>query len=232
MATLSAKNIFMKIISVVIVGVFALAAAYISYTLVRDIQAVEKSRNWVAVPAKVISYALAVSSPAVSVSAAASNPKSEYIKAEYSYGFDGKTYTGTQIDFADRHADNFAQERRARQMKTLSQGDITVYVDPQNPQEAVVDRSLPAEKALFMAFFLLFPCGLGTIFVVFTLLQPIKPLYKYAPQIWFTLHSLPALWLLLRYSGEYGWRGIILLTLISALLPVAIYTGARKFGKP
>lgn len=217
-------------ISVLFVTIFAVAAVYIAFIFIMDVQAVERARNWIETPAKVIHYELAEGASSLSLSLAArEEDTTEYINAEYSYAYNGKNFTGKRVDFTNNHADNFSQDRRARQMRILAKGDIVVYVNPERPEEAVVDRSLPAERMLFLTIFLLFPCGFATMVVVFSLLSPFKAIYLYAPQIWGTLHSLPALWLLLRYPSEYGLRGLILLTLISAIVPFAVYRVIVKF---
>ncbi len=218
-----------KIIGGVIVVVFSLAAIYFGHLFITTLAATEKARNWQATPAKVVEYSLVTSSPDVNMDH--KDPK-QRINAKYDYMYDGKPYQGTEVDFTRGHSDNFSQERRYQQMKILEKKDITVYVNPANPEESVVDRSLPAEKMLFSVVFFLFPCGLGTLVMVFGALYPIKPLYRYAAHIWGLLHGLPALWLMLFYSDLYGWKGLMLLGLLSALVPVSVYRAVKVTLSP
>lgn len=223
------KEIGIRIMAFIFVGVFATAAFYLYYTLVISIYNTERAAQWVATPAKVLEYDLVKSATQSSNLRA---DKSERVKAKYTYTYNGQEYTGTQVDFTADHADNFAQERRADQMRMLAEGDITVYVNPKNPSEAVVDRSLPAEKSLFTVIFLLFPCGFATMIIIYTVLYPVKLFYKYAPQVTLIFHATPAAWLLINHSDAFGWRGTGALIFISALIPWALYQWARKIGKP
>lgn len=223
------KEIGIRIMAFIFVGVFASAAFYLYYTLAISIYNTERAAQWVATPAKVLEYDLAVSSKSMHDKTSSRTSK---VTAKYTYSYNGQEYTGTQVDFTADHADNFAQERRREQMQILAQGDITVYVNPQNPDEVVVDRSLPAEKSLFTIIFLLFPCGFATMIIIYTVLYPVKLFYKYAPQVTLIFHAAPAAWLLFNHSDAFGWRGMSTLMLISALIPWALYQWVRKIGKP
>lgn len=223
------KAIGIRIMAFIFVGVFASAAFYLYYTLVISIYNTERASQWVATPAKVLEYDLAVSSSSMHNK---TSSRTSRVTAKYTYTYSGQEYTGTVVDFTADHADNFAQERRADQMRMLAEGDITVYVNPENPDEAVVDRSLPAEKSLFTIVFLLFPCGFATMIIIFTVLYPVKLFYKYAPQVTLIFHATPAAWLLFNHSDAFGWRGMGTLMLISALIPLALYQWVRKIGQP
>ena len=152
--------------------------------------------------------------------------------ADYTYEFGGRQYSNDRVGIAGG-ADNIGdyQQDLGRQLSAAhSRGEtVTVYVDPDEPSEAILDRSVRWGLIGFKSIFLFTfgGIGLGLIIFVFRAAKekdPSDPRYRDAPWLandeWQTAviksGSKTAMWA--------GWAFAAFWNLISAPLPFVIYT--------
>lgn len=216
------RDILMRLVAIIFMGVFSAASIYMTYTVIHSIIMTERGRDWVPVTGTLNEQKLDTITKTFQSPNDFSAP-SQRLTASYSYTVDGQTYQGTRIDFSDGQADNFSSERKSKQQELLSQVPLTVYINPQNPKESVIDPSLPAEQALFRTFFLLFPCGFAVYIMIATLMLPLKRWRKLSTPVTGIFLGGLAFWLLVFYHDSYGFKGLTLLTVMSGLLFAGIY---------
>jgi hypothetical protein len=97
------------------------------------------------------------------------------VRASYRYTFRGRQYFGNRVAISDA-ADNIGdyQQNLYRRLKASKQGgrDVTAWVDPSDPQRALLDREMRWElfvlKSLFAALFVL----IGGAVAIFALRAP------------------------------------------------------------
>jgi hypothetical protein len=213
---------------------FTVAAGFIfwflGYTFARHYEA----RTWVPVPAKIQSYDLrktrsrSGASPVTTIQ--------ERLVVAYTYTFDDKTYTGNRVDFSIG-ADNFSGLRRREQLAALRSEQITVFVNPLNPQDSVFDRSLPLGQVLFATVFLLFPCGVGTAFSVGMLTAGLSKLgltsvERYYPPFLGLLHSAPTLYPLFYAHESFRFGNWVVVLPFLALLGFSLRSLWRRIQDP
>lgn len=196
-----------------IVGVFSLVALGLIGFLGRTIFLHVQSAAWPRVQAEILDWDL------VHSTGKGSNSK---LVVKYRYAFQNQVYTQTQLDFSVG-SDNFSGGRRRRQMDLLRQSPAQAYVNPAQPSESVLDRSLPVQQVAFGLVFLVFPCGLGTIFLLSYLMQFIQRVSGWQAERFVfpllgLLHSLPAPYALLVESPDRGVASGAILFVFSLLL--------------
>lgn len=184
--------------------------------------------NWQQVPAQVMSWDLKH----------VRSGKSTQTKLiiQYRYQFNGQTYQGDRPDFS-MGADNFSGVRRSRQISDIQANQLKVFVDPQNPAESVMDRSLPIQQVAFVIFFLFFPCGLGTAFGWGLFLQAISRVTALNTDRWYMpglglLHGLPALYPLIFATRELSSGSIVVLLLFTAIFGWSLIEMLRRLLNP
>ncbi len=214
--------LWMKIFAYLFVGVFSLTAIYMTYKVIDALVRTEQAKGWVQIEGTLIEQKLDIIEKTSTKIGDSSDP-SQRLTATYTYTMDGQTYTGSQVDFSDGHADNFSSERKARQQEMLAATPLSVYVDPQHPAQSVIDRSLPSEQVLFFTFFLLFPCGFAVYIMIGTLMLPFKRWRKLTSPLSGIFHGGMAFWILVFHHDSYGFRGNLLLVLMSGLLLAGLY---------
>jgi len=209
------------------VSIFGLVAMGMLGFLGRSVYLHFQAAHWKTVQAEILKWDL------VQGSSKKSNAK---LVAHYRYTFQNQVYTNTQLDFSVG-ADNFSGGRRRRQMDLLRQTPAQVFVNPANPAESVLDRSLPVQQVAFALFFLIFPCGLGTVFSLSYLLQFVQHVsglqaQRFVFPILGLLHSLPAPYALLVESPDRGWGSGLILSLFSLLLVYSLFEFAWRIRDP
>ncbi|QJR13935.1 DUF3592 domain-containing protein [Usitatibacter palustris] len=147
--------LFMLLFSLPFAGV-GLGAAYV---LGQNVSDMFRAQDWVVVKAKVQSAEL--------VSSRGSKGGTTYrAEGTYEYALGGQNYTGTRLGL-DRMggSDNIGDwhETMATYLKDAKAADkpITVYVNPDKPAEAVVDRDLRWAWVLFVGVFAVMFGGAG-----------------------------------------------------------------------
>ena len=108
-------------------------------------------------------------------------------------------------------------------MQALQNEHISVWVNPRAPTQSVVDRSLPVSQVSFVIFFLIFPCGLGTLFLWVYLLKGFSKITsiqteRYAMPLWFFFHGSPAAYTLLFSFSEVSFGSFLILSFFSILM--------------
>ena len=152
--------------------------------------------------------------------------------ADYSYVFGGQQYTNDRVGIAGG-ADNIGdyQQDMGRNLSNVrSRGEtIVVYVDPDEPSQAILDRSLRWGLIGFKSIFLFTFGGVGLGLIIFVFRAPKEkdpsdPQYRDTPWLandkWRTAAirsgSKTAMWV--------GWGFAVFWNLVSAPLPFVIYT--------
>ncbi len=226
---------FMKtIVSILIGGLFGVAAIAILWILSGMFAHHHAARDWVAVPATVNDMQI-INSRGGGAAPGRSTINSR-LKAAYHYTFEGVEYTGTRVDFSFG-SDNFADARRSRQMKLLRSEAPMVFVNPANPAQSVLDRSLPIEQVNFMVIFLFFPCGLGTVMMLgwsFALVSKVGLEWptRFLFPIFGMIHSLPAFYAPVFAPAEIGLFGWLLVMIASAVLLISLRAFWRRLKDP
>jgi hypothetical protein len=218
------KGIGGKIVGFLFVAVFSAAASWLTYGLVKMLVNVQRAQAWQQVEGQLLSQEIVTSE------GMGDDPDTHKLKALYRYKVAGRQYDGARVEFSPLDGDNFSGERRVRQMKMMRAEPLAVYVDPLDPLNAVIDRSLPAEAALFITFFLVFPCGFATLIVFSFMTYPIRPLRAYAGPLTCIWLGAPACYLLMRHLSDYGAVGAVLLILIANLSIFGVYFTARRLS--
>jgi hypothetical protein len=158
------------------------------------------------------------------------------VMTSYRYQFKGVMYTGERVDFSFG-SDNFADARRARQIDLLRSGSPMVFVDPDNPSNSVLDRSLPIEQINFAIIFLFFPCGLGTA----TVLGWLAKLAALADWEWpgrfmmpmiGLVHSLPAFYAPFFAPADLGLFGWLLVLMAGSVFLISVRAIWRRIQDP
>jgi hypothetical protein len=152
--------------------------------------------------------------------------------ADYSYEFAGQRYTSDRVAIAGG-ADNIGdyQQDMGRYLSGIHnrRQSVVVYVDPDNPSDAIIDRSVRWGLIGFKSIFLFTFGGVGLGLIIFVFRSPEEkdpsdPQYRDAPWLandkWQTAviksNSKTAMWA--------GWAFAAFWNLVSAPLPFVIYT--------
>lgn len=218
------KGIGGKIVGFLFVAVFSAAAAWLTYGLVKMLVNVDRAQEWQRVEGKSVSHEIVTSE------GMGEDPDTHRLKVLYRYKVAGVEYDGARVDFSPLDGDNFSGDRRLRQVKLMQAEPLVVYVDPQDPLGSVIDRSLPAETALFITFFLVFPCGFATLILFSFAMYPVKALRVYSGPLTFIWLGAPACYLLIRHLHDYGAIGAVLLMLIASLSIFGVYFMVRRLS--
>ena len=108
------------------------------------------------------------------------------VQIQYTYQFNGTTYTGSRYDFfRSQISSNVGGDTMRKIVSEHSEGkEIMCLVNPKNPHESVISRDLPVFRCFLMIFPLPFLCvGL------FTILTVIQTLRRQKAQSQFASHS-------------------------------------------
>lgn len=204
-----------KLLGTIVVSAFSFAAISLIGLLINLFYLHASASHWIATPATVSKGELIQNElPGKSMR--------EKIIVKYQYHYKNLTYTGSQLDFS-LGSDNFSSDRRHKQMQALQNEHISVWVNPRAPTQSVVDRSLPVSQVSFVIFFLIFPCGLGTLFLWVYLLKGFSKITsiqteRYAMPLWFFFHGSPAAYTLLFSFSEVSFGSFLILSFFSILM--------------
>lgn len=151
--------------------------------------------------------------------------------AQYMYDFGGRRYTGTRVAIAGG-ADNigdYQMDLGRRLSQTMSRGNtVTVYVNPDNPSAAVIDRSVRWGLMGFKSIFLFVFGGVGLGLIIFIFRAPKEkdlsaPEFRDSP--WLANDSWQSSSIKSSSKGAmyFGWGFAAIWNLISAPLPFLVY---------
>ncbi|RBP47087.1 DUF3592 domain-containing protein [Arenicella xantha] len=154
-------------LGVLFFGIFA--AAGIGIFLIQGVSMISQSmaaKSWVETPAVLSSHSLAQQRGEDSTTYQA--------RAEYSYLFNGQTYHSDRVHWSTGY-DNIGsyQQDMAERLAQISNqgGSFTVWVNPDQPSEAVIDRALRWSMLMFASAFLVMFGGVGVGGLVYTLMN-------------------------------------------------------------
>ncbi len=223
------SKLWEKILGTLVVSVFSLAAIALIGLLANLFFLHASAQHWVSTPAKVLNWNIIQSKRS-------SKSSHEKLVVNYHYLYQQQEHTGSQLDFSIG-SDNFSGRHRRQQMEALRKDQITIWVNPQSPAQSVFDRSLPVQQATFMIFFLIFPCGLGTLFLWVYLLKGLQKITglqteRFSMPFWFFLHGMPALYPLLFSFSELSTGPILILSVFSILALCSLIELIRRLFNP
>ena len=158
--------------------------------------------------------------------------------ATYTWQWHGQTYTGDRVGIASG-ADNIGdyQQDMGRELQYAFDNGrpVTIYVDPDKPADAIIDRSIRWGLVGFKMIFVVVFGGVGFGLLIFTIMGPKEkdksnPAYADRPWLlnddWQTNEirsgSRAAMW--------GAWVFAILWNAISAIVPFIIYEEAIEKG--
>ncbi len=151
--------------------------------------------------------------------------------ARYTYAFGGRQYTADRVAIAGG-ADNigsYQNDLGNRLSRIMSRGEtVTVYVNPQDPTLAIIDRSLRWGLIGFKSIFLFVFGGVGLGLIIFTLRAPKEKdqtAIKFVDKPWLVNDD----WQTANIKSSskatmyFTWFFAAIWNLISAPLPFVIY---------
>ncbi|MCA9912229.1 MAG: DUF3592 domain-containing protein [Anaerolineae bacterium] len=151
-----------------LIGIFALSALAIyflgraGYFLWQGL----RSRGWLQTTGT-------ISEAWVSVTFDTDNDRNQrnYLKVTYSYVVDGKTYEGKRVRYGDVENEGRRKQKALEKMaKSYRDQPIQiVYYNPENPQQAVLERGLRPFSVLVNVLYGLFALGFAIVFVLMAL---------------------------------------------------------------
>jgi len=99
------------------------------------------------------------------------------VKSEYSYSFNGFRYRGNRVSLstASDNVGKYWQELYSNLRKLRTDNEVSVWVNPKDPSNAVLDRTLRWKSIVFASMFLFLFGGLGGLFT-WASLQGVKSL--------------------------------------------------------
>ncbi|HEY9160056.1 MAG TPA: DUF3592 domain-containing protein [Desulfomonilia bacterium] len=223
-----------SVLSAIVIAAFTVAACFTTWFIGYTFKMNYETRSWEQIPAKVLEYGIKTSRSQSTGSMRSTLNSS--LKAKYSYFFNGKAYVGDKVDYSFG-SDNFSDKRRARQLAALSEGNITVYVNPENPGQSVFDRSLPAPQIAFAIIFLLFPCGLGTMFIIGTIFRVLQKAGftstdRFMMPVAGLFHGAPAIYPVFFDPGSLGFGTWTIMLAFLGLFTVSLISIYRRIIDP
>jgi hypothetical protein len=151
--------------------------------------------------------------------------------ASYTYAYNGQTYssdrvgiTGGSDNIGDYHTDLGSHLNRS-----MSNGEaVRIYVDPDNPADAVIDRGLRWGLIGFKSIFLFVFGGIGLGLIIFTLRAPkVKDMSspEYLDRPWLANDDWQTAVMKSnsKFAMYFTWGFAAFWNLISAPLPFALY---------
>lgn len=218
-----------KALAILVVGVFSLAAIALSGLLTNLFYLHASAQHWVSTPATVVNWDLIQNSTA-------NKSRQSKLVVNYHYLYQQQAYIGTRVDFSFG-SDNFSGHRRHQQIKALRQKQVSIWVNPRSPAQSVFDRSLSIPQVTFLILFLIFPCGLGTIFLWTYLLKGLEIISglhteRFAMPLWLCLHGMPALYPLLFCFSELSPGPFLILSVFFILALTSLIEVIRRLLNP
>jgi len=148
---------------VVILLAFPAVAVFMGWRAAAMLMAWQEAKGWVETPATIEHLELEVHS--------GQDSTTYRVDCRYSYVFNGQTFQGTRAGLADG-SDNIGSwqqttyERLRRHHEGVESDPVSCWVNPDNPQEAVLDRELRWGLLLFHLLFVVVFGGIGLAFAL------------------------------------------------------------------
>lgn len=142
-------------------GIFAaVGLGFLVLQIIPSLLESQKMRNWVATEARVISAKLHENR---------SEDSTTYrVEGRYRYEWQGRQYTGNRIGIhgGSDNIGSYHSKQYAKLQTALSAGKpIVVYVNPEAPNEAIVDRNVRMEMLMFGSLFVVCFGGIGVAII-------------------------------------------------------------------
>jgi hypothetical protein len=152
-------NILVSIFGFACLGIFLLAfgggGVYLIYLSRKNSALAQGSQNWLSTAATITQSEVGQSS-----SSDHDGPRTYYRPVvEYTYQVGAQTYTGKRIAFGPAKASARSASVQAALGKYPQGGAVTVYYDPNNPAEAVLEKQAAGTTAMLV---------LGIVFLAVT----------------------------------------------------------------
>lgn len=220
------------IIAVFFGTVFGIVACGIIWFISTTYMNHYKAKSWIPVEATVIDYGVKTSRSG----AGSRSTTHSKLHVSYEYSYNGINYSGDRVDFSFG-SDNFSDKRIYRQLGLLKEGTVSVYVNPLNPSESIFDRSLPGPQIAFAIFFLIFPCGVGTVAITgltsFILGKiGIRFLDRFMMPVLGIIHGLPVVYPIIYEPEAFSFGAWIVIILFSILLAFSGWAFVRRLIDP
>ncbi|MCH2204784.1 MAG: DUF3592 domain-containing protein [Lentisphaerales bacterium] len=142
------------------VGLFAL------YMITSSVVEWQSAKSWIQTEAKINKIDL-------KTSRSNKGGSTSSVQGSFSYAFKEQNYTSEQITFWSM-SDNIGNFHKSNYKKLKRKRKTTCYVNPENPQEAVIIRDLRVEMLGFFSLFLVIFGGFGFSASGFSLISIIK----------------------------------------------------------
>ena len=156
------------LITVLFVVIFLVGGASLTYyTGIRcALRNHQVKQSWEKVPCEILSLKLETVRKRRARRGGGSNRTTTYrVKAEYTYEYQGKQYAGDTYGFGSKLSTAFHKMTNNHMAAVRSQENPVCFVNPDNPEEAILDPTLnPASMIVSGAGVLLMLCGVGIAF--------------------------------------------------------------------
>lgn len=144
------KNLSGKLFTTLFFGVFAAVAVFfLCWQTLPMLYKWQQAKSWQATPAFLISHELKINS--------GDDTDTYKAVAKYRFKFNGKTYKSDQVSLSNM-SDNigsFHQDLNSKLYRIkLNRGEFTVWVNPDNPNESLINRDLRIGILLFNSAFI------------------------------------------------------------------------------
>lgn len=157
-----------RIRQLLVVPFLGVALALALFVVLPELNGWQNMKRWQPVPAQLLQAELKQQRNEDSIT---------YLPtAEYQYQFNGRRYTSTRVSVSDSYDNvgnfNYDLGRRLEQA-AASNTEVTAYVDPDNPQKAVLNRDLRLSVLAFKLVFMLLFGGVALALIVYLLKAPL-----------------------------------------------------------
>ena len=143
---------------------FGVGAAFLVFGVIPNLWDAMRMQDWVQVPAEIA---------AVDLETNHSDDSTTYkVSARFRYTYDGQSYTGERVGIADGGSDNIGDWQRDTYNRLRGRKRTTLWVNPENPSESVLDRDLRWGLLGFKSIFIVVFGGFGAVVIWFVNRKP------------------------------------------------------------
>ncbi len=151
--------------------------------------------------------------------------------AEYTYSYGGSRYSGDRVSLSsggDNIGDYQQRTGRRLQLAAANGSPITVFVDPDAPEDSIIDRNVRWGLIGFKSIFLLVFGGVGLGLLIFAWRAPAEkdpslPEYQESPWLVNDKWQTPTIYSSAKNAMWGAWAFAAFWNLISAPLPFLLY---------
>ena len=201
--------------------VFFSGGAFAGYSMGASLLDWQKMQSWESVSANVTNGGYKTTS--------SDDGETYKAYAEYTYRYDGRSYTGTRVAIDDMsdNIGNFHQDLGKRLENAAENGKpVTVFVNPDNPAESVVSRDMRWGMFGFKSIFLIAFGGIGLLVMVSAIRMPKpKDISGFDSTPWLVNNNwkTPEIKSEAQFAVRFMWGFALFWCLISAPLPFMLF---------